>query len=505
MHKRFLSIISTAFLVCLLMACADNSSSPPPGASTGTFSDAGLVSGLQYSTATQTGVTNGKGQFYYMPGETVTFSVGGIALGQATAAASLNTFNLVGISPPLTGLGIPNKTAASNSFQQAANISIFLQTIDNDGNPSNGISITTQVNELASKTSLNFRQPSDSCQTYFAFRKFIGSCRAAGVWGGSKQIIVTSYALGNLYSGLGLNVALYGESSRTMVSGGTIVTNTTYDSYGNTIKTESFDGNGIATGSTAATFDINGNRTKSQAFDANGNSTGYQTFTYDSNGNNTEYASYNGLNALNIKITYSYDINGSEIKKQNYNSSSTLTSYINYSYDANGNLIKSETFNQADVLQGYLIYTYDANNNRTSTKQYSANGSLSGDYTNFTYDGNNYLSKTENYNSSNVLTASTLYTYNAFGNKTSETSYDGSGALVLRQAYSYDLNGYLSTFQSYNASNTLTGTAEKIYDSNGNITSWTSTYMGTTSTTNYSYGSATKGWGVIFLRYQGNG
>lgn len=505
MHKRFLSILSTTFLICLLLACADNSSSPPPGASTGTFSDAGLVSGLQYSTATQTGITNSKGQFYYMPGETVTFSVGGIVLGQATAAASLNTFNLVGISPPLTGLGIPNKTTASNSFQQAANISIFLQTIDSDGNPLNGIAVTSQVNELAAKTSLNFKQSSDNFQTYFAFRKFIGSCRAAGLWGGSKQIIVTSYALANLYLGLSVNPTLYGESSRTMVSGGTVVTNTTYDAYGNTIKTESFDGNGIATGSTAATFDVNGNRTKSQAFDANGNSTGYQTFSYDSNGNNTEFAYYDGLNLLIGKVLYFYDINGSMVNKQNYNSSSTLTSYINYSYDSFGSLVKSETFNAGGVLQSYIAYTYDANNNVTSTKPYSANGSLSGSYSNFTYDGNNYLSKTENYNSSNVLIASTLYTYDTFGNKTSETSYDGSGALVLRQAYSYDSNGYLSTFQSYNASNTLTGTAEKTYNSNGNITSWTSTYMGTTSTTNYTYGSATKGWGVIFLRYQGNG
>ena len=106
-----------------LAACGGSGSSST--ASVGTFTDAGLVSGLQYQTATQSGVTDANGKFHYLSGETVTFKVGNIVLGQAIAGPALNTFSLVGIAPPLTSLGLMNKTPNGKLFQKAINISVF--------------------------------------------------------------------------------------------------------------------------------------------------------------------------------------------------------------------------------------------------------------------------------------------------------------------------------------------------------------------------------------------
>ncbi len=57
---------------------------PPVAASTGVFVD-GVVEGLHYETPTFSGTTNNAGEYDFLPGETVTFSIGGIVLGSTTA------------------------------------------------------------------------------------------------------------------------------------------------------------------------------------------------------------------------------------------------------------------------------------------------------------------------------------------------------------------------------------------------------------------------------------
>jgi hypothetical protein len=52
--------------------------------STGVFIDS-AVEGLQYETSTQSGTTNSLGEYDYLAGETVTFSIGGIVLGSTIA------------------------------------------------------------------------------------------------------------------------------------------------------------------------------------------------------------------------------------------------------------------------------------------------------------------------------------------------------------------------------------------------------------------------------------
>ncbi|WML91956.1 hypothetical protein RCF98_06345 [Thiothrix lacustris] len=104
--SRFATIASTTLLassLVLLTACGGGSSGTAAtttpdttggttiadtSVKTGVFIDA-PVKGLTYKTATQSGVTNDKGEFNYITGETVTFSLDGVELGSGKAQAKL--------------------------------------------------------------------------------------------------------------------------------------------------------------------------------------------------------------------------------------------------------------------------------------------------------------------------------------------------------------------------------------------------------------------------------
>jgi len=127
---------------------------PGPSAASvkGKFVDS-AVANLHYTCGTgadaTSGVTDALGQFDFVPPATgaaapqCTFSVGGVVLGTASAGSMLTPFDLVP--------GASANDAVLNP--RAVNIARFLQSIDNDGNGANGISIPDATNtSLAGKT-----------------------------------------------------------------------------------------------------------------------------------------------------------------------------------------------------------------------------------------------------------------------------------------------------------------------------------------------------------------
>ncbi|MBF0400894.1 MAG: FG-GAP repeat protein [Magnetococcales bacterium] len=116
-------------------APAPSPTSPPattaPSVLSGVLLDA-AVEGVQYHTATQSGVTGPGGTFSYMAGETVYFNLGAINLGQAVGAAQLTPLDLTA----------GNLTATTNIIR-------LLQTLDGDSMPSNGIVIPAATLSLA--------------------------------------------------------------------------------------------------------------------------------------------------------------------------------------------------------------------------------------------------------------------------------------------------------------------------------------------------------------------
>lgn len=130
--------------VAALAACGgddnDNNNSTPPGDQvlTGTLLDAPVIN-IDYSTDTQSGVTNAQGEFSYV-GERVFFSIGDLNFPSAQAAEVVTPMDMVGFQD-------------SEDFR-VVNIIRLLQSLDDDGNPDNGITITETAKNSA--TQVNF-------------------------------------------------------------------------------------------------------------------------------------------------------------------------------------------------------------------------------------------------------------------------------------------------------------------------------------------------------------
>jgi len=146
MSNKFLMALCGASIA--LTGCGGSSSSSdggdagdkgdgiPPVVKTGVFIDS-KVANLSYKTETQTGVTNAQGEFSYLAGERVTFSIGELEFPVVTAA---------GVITPMTLAG-----DASIYNQKATNIAILLQSLDDNGNPDDGITIPAGAAAEASK------------------------------------------------------------------------------------------------------------------------------------------------------------------------------------------------------------------------------------------------------------------------------------------------------------------------------------------------------------------
>jgi hypothetical protein len=109
---------------------------PPAAGSTqdGVFRDAN-VQGLEYTSGTLSGVTGADGRFQYQMGSDVTFKVGAVTLGSFQG------------QPFITPVHLP--TVPVNIGDQIDNRVRFLQMLDLDGNPENGIEISANLRARA--------------------------------------------------------------------------------------------------------------------------------------------------------------------------------------------------------------------------------------------------------------------------------------------------------------------------------------------------------------------
>jgi len=94
------------------------------------------VSGLRFETTSTSGFTDSQGVFSYRRGELVRFFVGDVFVGEATGQAILTPVELVA-------------GALDENNIQVQNIAMFLQSIDDDGDESNGINISGLTNSAA--------------------------------------------------------------------------------------------------------------------------------------------------------------------------------------------------------------------------------------------------------------------------------------------------------------------------------------------------------------------
>jgi hypothetical protein len=148
------SLIALSLSAFLMTGCMDDDTSnaqenlvSETPTKVGYFLDS-AIAGADYNTSSGlSGTTNSDGMFKYKEGDTVTFYIGDTLLGTAKAGKTVT---------PVT-LFPDNKEASLNLTQ-------MLQTMDSDGDPSNGISLDagliTQLNEtVAQNKPVDFSSP----------------------------------------------------------------------------------------------------------------------------------------------------------------------------------------------------------------------------------------------------------------------------------------------------------------------------------------------------------
>lgn len=145
-----LSLLTALGLAAMVSACGgggggDAAAPSSPTVLTGYFKDSS-VEGLSYQTTTQSGTTGANGQFSYVAGEEVHFSIGGVTLGSATGDEILTPVSLV--------------EGGSSSSPAVINMVRFLMMLDSDGDPTNGISINIPAETASGWTITNFASDS---------------------------------------------------------------------------------------------------------------------------------------------------------------------------------------------------------------------------------------------------------------------------------------------------------------------------------------------------------
>jgi hypothetical protein len=111
---------------------------------TGRFLDSACA-GLTYYTESRSGVTNANGEFTYLAGETVVFGLGDLEFPAVTAAHILTPLELAGVED-INHTGV-------------VNMARLLQSLDQDCDPDNGITIGGEALLAATGMEIDFEDP----------------------------------------------------------------------------------------------------------------------------------------------------------------------------------------------------------------------------------------------------------------------------------------------------------------------------------------------------------
>jgi len=176
----------------LITGCGGGSSENGTSSSillSGRFVDS-PVEGLEYETETQTGITDADGTFMYLAGETVTFYVGDVMLGSATAQPVMTPLELV-------------EGARDEANPIVTNMARFLQTLDMDMDPNNGITITQAMADAMTGHWLDFDMGMDAFENSEEMQSIMQSINMMDSSGAVHQLVSIEDAQDHLANTMG--------------------------------------------------------------------------------------------------------------------------------------------------------------------------------------------------------------------------------------------------------------------------------------------------------------
>ncbi|MBU0675449.1 MAG: hypothetical protein KJ950_12460 [Proteobacteria bacterium] len=155
------------------------------------------VEGLQYETPTIQGTTDSQGHFSYHEGEVIHFHVGDIDLGQTNGQEIITPMHLA------DGVMDQNNPTAGNML-------VFLQTLDADGDPTNGILITPGMQQDAMGVHLDFSQDQNQFTTDANWIEYMDSLKQNGIF--SNHMTHTPISTEQAWSHMQTTMQQYGLS-----------------------------------------------------------------------------------------------------------------------------------------------------------------------------------------------------------------------------------------------------------------------------------------------------
>ena len=144
---------------------------------TGYFVDS-AVAGVDFVSGGQSGTTDAAGTFTYEEGKQLSLSVGGVSLGTTMPDENVTPVDLV--------------SGGTSESDAVVNLARFLQTLDDDGDPTNGISIgeTVKTELKAAATQVDFTvKPSEFEEKNAAV---LTKVKAVPLSGGASRIVVSA-------------------------------------------------------------------------------------------------------------------------------------------------------------------------------------------------------------------------------------------------------------------------------------------------------------------------
>ena len=140
------------FSLLVLTSCSDDEATPAASGADTTLSGKlidSTVSNIGYKTETQSGVTSNAGVYKYKAGETVTFFIGNLEFPSTSANSIVTALDLA--------------RTADKSDAAVINMNRLLLSLDEDGDPDNGIQITEAAKTSAA--AIDFSLPVSSFET----------------------------------------------------------------------------------------------------------------------------------------------------------------------------------------------------------------------------------------------------------------------------------------------------------------------------------------------------
>lgn len=487
MQLKLVCLFTALFL---LTACSSEENSD---IKTGVFKDSSAVAGLTYSTESQSGITNTKGQFKYKAGETIHFSLANLTLGESvTAQSTITTLDIVPNAMIYQNdadfvnyhFDSDNNEANISGFLNASNIMILLQTLDADQDPNNGLDISDSITTLINDTEL------DLTQTHNWFASKLSEISSEAVNQGlltNSTVVKPQYALSNYYQANNIDYAFRQIDS---IETNSSIRSLSYDEWGNVLA-ENTDTNkdGANNLTTLTTYNKAGDALTQTKYVNEEIISETTSMTYNDAGliisKQTEYFD-NGVIQAAENEEYTYDTNGNLISEdKDNNGDGQVDEIISYTYSADNILLSTAYDDNADgniditVYETTIISTFDEQGKLIQTTYQDENGeNFQIDY--FTYDENGFKQNINyDFGADGDIDAIHTFLYNdtglsqgyiidndADGNADIIHTYEYEGDNFTKVLYDNDADGLTDFVESYqyNENNLLLSYSQDEYN-----------------------------------------